>query len=164
MRCENSDNCIYYKNYRFKSNSNQFRALAESYCEGDLKPMCRRLRYKAEVCKEAPEDLAPNGYIVGPLKKLSKDKGRKFERYKIKNGTCLLQVLDTENMFNGEIVDVSEGGMRLELDTHPEGLNICSKKSFLKILGYSSEDIPFPLNKEIVKMVWQNNRVIGCSF
>ncbi|GEM_PF-4447669 len=126
--------------------------------------MCRRLRYKAEFCKEAPDELAPNGYLVSAYKKLMIVNTRKFERYIIKNGTCLLQVLDTEKTFSAGITDISEGGMRLELSVHPEDLNICSEKSFLKILGYSSEDVPFLPTKEVVKMIWQNKRVIGCSF
>jgi hypothetical protein len=138
--------------------------LVDSYCEGTLHPRCRRLRHKAEFCKEAPDELAPNGYLVGTHIKLKTDNTRKFERYKIKSGTCLLQVLDTQKSFAAGILDISEGGMRLELNAHPKELNICPEKSHLKILGYSLEDIPFPLTKEVLKMVWQNKRVIGCSF
>jgi len=76
----------------------------------------------------------------------------------------MLQVLDTPKKFSAEVLDISEGGMRLKLSALPEELNICKEKSLLKILGYSFELAPCPLTKEVVKMVWQNNRVIGCSF
>ena len=76
----------------------------------------------------------------------------------------MMLVLDTPKMFSAKILDISEGGMRLELDVHPKELNICTEKGLLKILGYSLENPPFPLPKELVKMVWHNNQVIGCSF
>jgi hypothetical protein len=76
----------------------------------------------------------------------------------------MLQVLDTKKTFSAWIVDLSEGGCRLELNIHPEELDICLKNSLLKILGYSIDAIPFPLTKEIVKPVWQNDQVMGCSF
>ena len=164
MSCEHFKDCVYYRTHQYNSSEKQSRLLVESYCEGTLHTRCRRLKYKTEFCKEAPEDLAPNGYLVGTHKKLKTDNTRRFKRYKIKNGACMLQVLDTPKKFNAEIIDISEGGVRLELNVHPEELNICSEKDLLKILGYSLENIPFPLTKEVVKMVWQNNRVIGCSF
>lgn len=164
MSCEYSKDCVYYRTYQYESSSKQFRLLVDSYCEGTLHSRCRRVQYKAEFCKEAPDDLAPNGYLVGTHKKLITENIRNFERYKIKNGNCMLQMLDTEKMFTAEIVDISVGGMQLELNVHPEELNVCSKKGLLKILSYSLEALPFPLTKEVIKMVWQNNRVIGCSF
>ena len=142
----------------------QNQVLVNSYCEGPLQIRCRRLQYKADFCKEAPDDLAPNGYLVGTHKKLKTDNTRRFERHLIKNGLCMLQVLDTPKKFSAGILDISEGGMRLALNVHPKELNICSEKSHLKILGYSIGDIPFPLTKEVVKMVWHDNQVIGCSF
>jgi len=164
MHCKHSDRCIYYRTYRYKTSSKQYQLLVESYCEGNLHSRCRRLHYEAEFCKEAPEKLAPNGYLVGTHKKLKTDNTRKFERHRIKDGTCMLQVLDTNKAFTAGILDISEGGMRLELNVLPKELNFCKEKSLLKILGYSLEDSPFPLTKELVKMVWHNNRVIGCSF
>ena len=89
---------------------------------------------------------------------------RKFERHKIKDGTCSMLVLDTPKIFSAKFLDISEGGMQLELNVLPEELNICKDNGLLKILGYSLEDAPFPLTKELVKMVWHNNQVIGCSF
>jgi len=164
MCCKHSIDCVYYRTHQYKSSDKQFRLLVDSYCEGTLHPRCRRLRYKAEFCKEAPDELAPNGYLAGTHKKLKTDNTRKFERYKIKNGTCMIQVLDTPKKFSAVILDISEGGMRLELNVHPEDLNICSEKDLLKILGYPFESLPFSLTKEVVKPVWQNNRVLGCSF
>ena len=95
---------------------------------------------------------------------MSTDKTRKFERYKIKNGACMLQMLGTKKTFSAWIVDISEGGLRLELNIHPKELDICSEMSLLKVLGYSVDAIPFPLTKEVVKPVWQNDQVMGCSF
>lgn len=164
MLCEYSANCIYYKTYRDKPNAKQFYLLIESYCEGRLQSMCRRLRYEAEFCKEPPNELAPNGYVGGTHKKLRTDNIRKFERYKINNGSCMLQVLNTRKTFSAGIIDISEGGMRLELSVHPDELNVCSEKSLLKVLGHNLEESPVPMTKDVVKMVWQNNRIIGCSF
>ena len=76
----------------------------------------------------------------------------------------MLQVIGTENTFSAWVVDISEGGVRLELDIHPKELDLCSEKSLLKVLGYSVGAIPFPLTKEVVKPVWQNDQVMGCSF
>ena len=164
MSCEHSKDCVYYRTHLYKPIGRQTRLLVDSYCEGTLHPRCRRLQYKTEFCKEAPEDLAPNGYLVGTHKKLKTESTRKFERHKIKNGACMLQVLGTKKTFSAWIVDISEGGVRLELNIHPKELDLCSEKSLLKVLGYSVDAIPFPLTKEVVKPVWQNDQVMGCSF
>jgi hypothetical protein len=126
--------------------------------------MCRRLQYEAEFCDEPPEDLAPNGYLVGTHKKLKIKNARKFKRHKVKKGMCLLQVLDTPKTFSAWVIDVSEGGMRLEVSIDPKELAIEPEENSLKILGHFIEDIPFSLTKEIVRLVWQNDREIGCSF
>ena len=164
MSCERSKDCIYYRTHPYKTSSRQSRFLVDSYCEGTLHPRCRRLQYKTEFCKEAPEDLAPNGYLVGTHTKIKTESTRKFERFKIKDGACMLQVLGTKKTFSAWIVDISEGGVRLELNIHPKELDLCSEKSLLKVLGYSVEAIPFPLTKEVVKPVWQKDQVMGCSF
>ena len=164
MSCEHSNDCSYYRTYRYKSSDRQSRLLVESYCEGTLHTLCRRLQCSIDFCREAPEDLAPNGYRVGTHKKMSTDKTRKFERYKIKNGACMLQMLGTKKTFSAWIIDISEGGVRLELNIHPKELDLCSEKSLLKVLGYSVDAIPFPLTKEVVKPVWQNDQIMGCSF
>lgn len=164
MSCEHSKDCVYYRTHRYKSSVRQFRLLVDNYCEGTLQTRCQRLRYRDEFCEEAPDELAPNGYHVGTKKKLKTDNARKFERYKIIDGACMLQILDTPKMFSAGIIDISEGGMRLELNVHPKELKNCLEKSLLKVLNYSLENLPFPFTKEIIKIVWQNNRVIGCSF
>ena len=164
MSCERSKDCDYYRTHLYKSIGRQTRLLVDSYCEGTLYPRCRRKQYETEFCKDAPENLAPNGYLVGTHKKLKTESTRKFKRYKIKNGACLLQVLGTKKTFSAWIVDISEGGLRLELNVHPKELDICSENSRLKVLGYSVDAIPFPLTKEVVKPVWQNDQAMGCSF
>ena len=164
MSCEHSKDCSYYRTYRYKSSDRQSRLLVESYCEGNLHTLCRRLKCNTDFCREAPEDLAPNGYLVGTHKKMKTDSTRKSERYKINDGACMLQVLGTKKTFSAWIVDISEGGVRLDLNIHPEELGISPKKGLLKILGYSVDAIPFPLTKEIVKPVWQNDQVMGCTF
>lgn len=92
------------------------------------------------------------------------DNTRKSERYNIKNGACMLQILGTKKTFSAWIVDISEGGVKLDLSMHPKELDLCSEKSLFKVLGYSVDAIPFPLTKEVVKPVWQNDQVMGCSF
>ncbi len=164
MFCENSENCTYYRTYRYKPNFLQHRLIVENYCEGSLKSTCRRQQYEVEYCKRPPEELAPNGYLVGTNKKLKIKNTRKFERYKIKNCACLLQVLGTKKTFSAWIIDISEEGVRLDLNVHLDKVDISSKTSSLKILGYSIDAIPFPLTKEIVKPVWQNDQEMGCSF
>lgn len=164
MSCERSKDCVYYRTHLYKSSSRQSRFLVDSYCEGTLHPRCRRLQYRAEFCKEAPENLAPNGYLLGTHTKLKTESTRRFERYKIKDGSCMLQMLSTKKTFSALIIDISEGGLLLELNIHPKELDLCSEKSLLKILDYSVDALPFPLTKEVVKPVWQNDQVVGCSF
>lgn len=164
MSCEHSNDCSYYRTYRYKSNDRQSRLLVESYCEGTLHTLCRRLQCSTDFCREAPEDLAPNGYLIGTHRKMKTDNTRKFERYNIKNGACMLQILGTKKTFSAWIVDISEGGVKLELSMHPKELDLCSEESLFKVLGYSVDAIPFPLTNEVVKPVWQNDQVMGCSF
>ena len=122
------------------------------------------MQYEAEYGKETPEDLAPNGYLVGTHKKLRIENTRKYERYRVKNCVCLLQVVNTAKTFSAWLVDISEGGVQLETNTKPEDLDLCAKTNQLKILGYSTENLPVPLTKETLKIVWQNNQVFGCNF
>ena len=164
MYCDNSDNCTYYHTYRYKSSSRQYQLLVESYCEGSLHARCRRLEYEAEFNKVAPEELAPNGYHVGTHKKLRVGNTRKFKRHTVNDCICLLQSLDTTKTFSAWVVDVSEGGMQLELNVAPDELKLSPEKTQLKILGYTAEDIPVPITKEFIKMVWQNKQFLGCCF
>lgn len=164
MRCKHSDNCTYYKTNKYKASSKQHQLLIESYCEGELQPKCRRMQHEAEFNKKAPEGLAPNGYLVGTHKKLRVENTRKFKRHTVKDSLCLLQALDSARTFSAWVVDVSEGGMRLELNIDPNELKICPGKTQIKILGYSAEDIPIPITKDVIKMVWQNKQFLGCCF
>ena len=164
MLCKSSDNCAFYRTHRYKSNSKQYRLLTESYCEGDLQPRCRRALYEAEFSKKAPEELAPNGYLAGTNKKLRTENTRKFKRHTVKDSICLLQTLDTARTFSAWVVDVSEGGMQLQLNVNPNELKIGPEKTQLKILGCSAEDFPIPITRDVIKMVWQNDQFLGCCF
>jgi hypothetical protein len=62
------------------------------------------------------------------------------------------------------MVDVSEGGVRIELNVNPEDLNLCTETNQLKILGYSVESLPVPLTKDTIKMAWQDDQLLGCYF
>lgn len=164
MICTNSDNCTFYRKYS-EMDSRQHRLLIESYCNGDiLKQMCRRQKYKAVYSKEAPDALAPNGYLVDTHRKIRIEDTRKHKRHKVIDCVCLFQVVETERTFSGWIVDISDGGVQLEITTNIEELDLCTKTSQIKILGYSAENIPVSLSKENLKMVWQNQQVLGCEF
>lgn len=164
MLCNNAENCTYYRTHRYKTTSKQYLLLVESYCEGSLQSMCQRIRYENEFDKEAPAHLAPNGYVIGTHKKIKTENTRQFARHKVENGTCLLQVMNTPKTFSALVNDISEGGMQLELSISPQDLNICSEKNLLKVLGHSIEESPLPLSSEVLKLVWQNQQVVGCSF
>ena len=110
MVCKHSERCIYYSLYGGKPCSRQHRLLVESYCEGQLQSRCRRVQYEEEYCKEAPEELAPNGYLAGTHKKLKTENTRKHKRYNVKNGICLLQTPDSKKTFSAEVIDLSKGG------------------------------------------------------
>lgn len=164
MNCKNSENCSYYSTYS-ESDSKQHRLLIESYCKGDLlKQMCRRQEYESVYSKEAPETLAPNGYLIDTHKKIRLEDSREHKRHKVSNCVCLLQVVNTARTFSAWMVDISEGGVQLEINANPEDLNICTKTNQLKILGISTEKLPVPLTNETLKVAWQNNQVFGCEF
>lgn len=163
MNCRFSKNCVYYATSRYKTNQRQHKLLVESYCEGTLSPKCRRIIYETEFGIEPPEDLAPNGYIAGTHKKQKLKNTRKFERYKVTDGTCLLQVLGTQKTFRAWINDISKGGMQFESSINLEDLDF-GMDNCLKVIGHSVESLPFPLVSEIVKPVWQGQQVVGCCF
>lgn len=164
MNCKNSENCSYYSTYS-ESDSKQHRLLIESYCKGDLlKQMCRRQEYESVYSKEAPESLAPNGYLIDKHKKIRIEDSREHKRHKVSNCVCLLQVVNTARTFSAWMVDISKGGVQFELNARPEDLEINTKTTQLKILGCSSKDLPVPLTKDTVIPAWQNDRVFGCSF
>jgi len=164
MICKHSKTCSYFNTYSV-TDSKQHRLLVDSYCKGDLlKQMCRRQEYEAVYSKAAPENLAPNGYLVGTHKKIRIANTRKHERYKVNDCVCLLQVVNTARTFSAWMVDISRGGIQLELNANLEDLEICTKVNQLKILGCSAEKLPVPLEKDTLKLAWQNNRLLGCAF
>ena len=164
MSCENSEHCSYYRTLRFKNNSGQHQFLSKRYCEGPLYQNCRRLQYEILYDKQPPDDLAPNGYLIGTNQKLCIENTRKYERHKVKNCVCLLQVVNTAKTFSAWLVDLSEGGVQLEINANPVDLDICPETNLLRILGYSAESLPVPLDKDTLKPVWQNHQVFGCTF
>ena len=164
MLCSRSEDCSYYRTHR-DTDSKQHRLLIESYCEGDLlKQKCRRQEYESVYAREAPESLAPNGYLVGTHKKIRIEDSRKHERYKLKNCICLLQIVDTARTFSAWMVDVSEGGVKLELNVNLDDLELCTETNHLKILGYSTGQLPVPIQQDTLKMAWQADRLLGCAF
>lgn len=164
MVCKHSEHCTYYSLYGDEPCSKQHRLLVESYCEGQLQSRCRRVLYEEEYCKEAPEELAPNGYLTGTHKKLRIENTRKYKRYNVKNGSCLLQTPDSKKTFSAEVLDLSEGGLKLLVTIDPKELAVETEPTVMKILGYTIEDNSLLHSKAFIKMVWQSNQVIGCSF
>lgn len=164
MICKLADNCSYYNTYRDKLKSKQSALLVESYCEGHLQVMCRRMKYQVEFHREAPEDLAPNGYLIGTHNKLRIENTRKHKRYEVNGGTCLLQVPSSKKTFSAEVIDVSEGGIRFVTKIESHVLESESKTTVLKIVGHTIDKSPITLTKEFIKVVWQNNQIFGCTF
>ncbi len=164
MTCKLSENCTYYNIYRHKTTSRQYSLLVESYCEGQLQLMCRRKQYEEEFSKLAPDDLAPNGYLIGTHRKLKIENTRKHKRHAVKEGTCLLQEPSSKSTFSAEVIDISRGGLRLvtKVDTHV--LESDSETTILKILGHTIDESPIPLTKELIKVVWKNDQIFGCAF
>ena len=164
MLCKRSENCIYYNTYRYKSPSKQSILLVQSYCEGQLQSVCRRKQYEESFSKAAPENLAPNGYIVGSHKKLKVENTRKHKRYEVRNGKCLLQELSSDKTFFAEVLDVSKGGLKLVTEGEPQTLENGSEPTLLKIIRHTLSESPVPLTKDFIKIVWQRNQVLGCEF
>jgi hypothetical protein len=69
MLCEYSGWCEYYSTYKTRTAGKQYLLLINSYCEGILQPMCRRIKYQTETGEPPPLTLCPNGYHVGGHKK-----------------------------------------------------------------------------------------------
>lgn len=164
MICELSKTCIYYNTHRYKSTSKQYSLLVESYCEGQLQSMCRRKQYKDEFYKAAPEDMAPNGYRIGSHKKLRAENTRKHKRYEVKSGTCLLQEPSSKSTFTAEVIDVSQGGLKLAASIEPHTIKTDSEPIILKILGHTIGESPISFTRDFIKIVWQQNQVFGCAF
>jgi hypothetical protein len=164
MACENTERCSYFSLYGDKSCSRQHRLLVEGYCEGQLHSRCRRVKFEEVYLKEAPEELAPNGYLTGTHKKLRIENTRKHKRYNVKDGTCLLQTPNNKKTFSAEVIDLSEGGLKLALKIDPQEIIDEPDSGVMRILGHTIEDNSLLISKEFIKMVWQNNQIIGCSF
>lgn len=163
MICRFSKNCAYYATYRYKTDQNQHELLVDSYCKGSLSTKCRRIVYEIDFGIEPPDDLAPNGYVVGTQIKHKVASTRRFERYPVTEGACLLQVLGTQKTFSAWINDISKGGMQLESSISLEDVGL-GRDNYLKVIGHSAETLPFPLVSEVVKTVWLGRQVVGCSF
>jgi hypothetical protein len=164
MLCEKSKSCSYYNTYRYKSSANQYQLLVESYCEGSLQTMCRRQQYRKELSEEVPEDLAPNGYLIGTHKKIRVVNLRKHERYEVEGGVCLIQDPSSKKIFSADVMNVSKGGLKLKAQIDPHDFSKESLPTILKILGHTIAESPFPLTEEFVKIVWSDKQVVGCSF
>jgi hypothetical protein len=70
MLCDQSDTCLYYTTHKYRASRRQYQLLVDSYCEGVLQPMCKRLKYRQETGEEPPDELCPNGYRAGSHHKL----------------------------------------------------------------------------------------------
>ncbi len=93
------------------------------------------------------------------------DERRKFTRFKVKNGSCMLQVPETRKVFCASVLDISQGGMSLKLDVDPDVLKIASELRKLEILSYSSlEEITFAISNRVTQVVWQEHKMLGCRF
>lgn len=164
MTCKHSENCSYYNTDKDKTTSKQYSLLVESYCEGQLQSICRRKLYENEFCKTAPENMAPNGYLVGTHKKLRTADTRKHKRYQVKSGTCLLKDPYSNNTFSAEVIDVSKGGLKLATRAQPHSSKKELEPTILKILEHTIDEAPFLLQRDLIKIVWRNNQVFGCAF
>ena len=168
-----------HKSYIFHMNYNSI-FLACPECQNTIRQLTKDIdRIDARVCPSCGEricikehrhnqspqaELAPNGYRVGTHEKLRVEDTRKHKRYKVKNGMCLLQTPDSKKTFSAEVIDLSEGGLKLAVKIDPQELTVEPEPGVLKILGHTIEDNSLLLTKEFIKMVWQSNQVIGCSF
>lgn len=70
MRCYKIDSCAFFRFYQGRFGEKALKTLVESYCQGPLHPMCKRLKYLAVRGEEPPVDLCPDGYQAGTGKKL----------------------------------------------------------------------------------------------
>lgn len=70
MRCLHFEECVYYRTHKFTTSRRQYQLLVDSYCEGVLQPMCRRLKFQKETGHAPPDELCPNGYRAGSHHKI----------------------------------------------------------------------------------------------
>jgi len=164
MSCNFFDSCIFYNSYRHNSTSKQFSLLVESYCEGQLQSICHRKKYEENICKSAPENMAPNGYLLGTHVKLKTVSTRKHERYKVKNGTCLIEDVASRNAFRADIIDVSTGGLKLRSKEEVDFFVKDQVNPVFKIVEHTIAEPSAALTKDFIKVVWSEDRVFGCAF
>ena len=69
MICERHETCAFFNTYKNNISTRQYELLLNTYCEGKLQAMCRRMKWRTEKNEEPPADLCPNGYLVGKSKK-----------------------------------------------------------------------------------------------
>lgn len=69
--CINKNNCAFYLTYN-KGNDTEkkFLLLIDTYCNGDLKEVCRRKAYEEETGFVHIAELGPNGHHVNNNKRL----------------------------------------------------------------------------------------------
>jgi hypothetical protein len=108
--------------------------------------------------------MAPNGYLIGSHKKLRAENTREHTRFQIDNGTCLLLDPSRKSTFSAEVIDVSQGGLKLVTKVEPPVLANDTEPTILKILGHTLDESPVPLTKDFIRIVWKNDQVFGCSF
>ena len=65
MLCERFATCTFFKTYKNDISNRQYEFLIATYCEGDLRPQCKRMKWRQNKKEEPPETLLPNGYLIG---------------------------------------------------------------------------------------------------
>jgi hypothetical protein len=65
MLCERFATCAFFKIYKNEISTRQYEFLIATYCEGDLQPQCKRMKWRQNKNEEPPETLLPNGYLIG---------------------------------------------------------------------------------------------------
>jgi hypothetical protein len=65
MLCERFATCAFFKIYKNDISTRQYEFLIATYCEGDLQPQCKRMKWRQNKNEEPPETLLPNGYLIG---------------------------------------------------------------------------------------------------
>lgn len=64
MLCESFESCAFFRTYKNDISTRQYEFLIATYCEGDLRPQCKRTKWRVEKNEEPPDALLPNGYLV----------------------------------------------------------------------------------------------------
>lgn len=61
--CENLPVCGFFKKYR-ETKELACRGFIRAYCQGEKQHQCKRLFYKKEHGKPAPDDMLPSGQMM----------------------------------------------------------------------------------------------------